>query len=58
MIDQNQVKIIICMLKNAPGRILTYLESRTLEIYPLVQKLHHVLKSWKLPWFPYYLQNL
>ena len=39
MADRNQVKIIIYVLKNAPHRILTYLESRILKIGPLVQKL-------------------
>ena len=45
MADRNQVKIIIHVLKNAPRRILTYLESRILKIGPLVQKLQHVSKS-------------
>ena len=49
MADRNQVKIIIHVLKNAPRRILTYLESRILKIGPLVQKLQHVSKCWKLP---------
>ena len=43
--DRNQNKIIFFVLKNAPLRILTYLESRILKIGPLVQKLHNVLKS-------------
>ena len=38
MIDRNQVKIIMYVLRNAPRRILTYLESRILKISPLVQK--------------------
>ena len=32
MEDRNQVKIIIYVLKNDPNRILTYLESRILQI--------------------------
>ena len=45
MVDRNQVKIIIHVLKKAPRRILTYLESQILKIGPLVQKLHHLLQS-------------
>ena len=43
MVDRNQVKIIIHVLKKAPRRILTYLESNEILKIALV---------------PYYLKNL
>ena len=45
MAGQYQVKIDMYVHKNAPRRILTYIESQILKIGLLVQKLQNVSKS-------------